>query len=113
MKKNRNALDANFIEGMACVSGCIGGAGNLTHGEKNRAAVDKYGHEAMEKTIEDAVSVFSIEVKCLFPIETILPAIRFQDCRQFLFSRHSEKETKESSPCPAVLWRGFVIKYHT
>ncbi len=57
LRKNRNALDANFIEGMACVSGCIGGAGNLTHGEKNRAAVDKYGHEALEKTIEDAVSV--------------------------------------------------------
>ena len=57
MRKSRNALDANFIEGMACVSGCIGGAGNLTHGEKNRAAVDKYGHEALEKTISDAVSV--------------------------------------------------------
>lgn len=57
MRKSRNVLDANFIEGMACVSGCIGGAGNLTHGEKNRAAVDKYGHEALEKTISDAVSV--------------------------------------------------------
>ena len=57
MRKTRNVLDANFIEGMACVSGCIGGAGNLTHGEKNRAAVDKYGHEALEKTICDAVSV--------------------------------------------------------
>jgi iron only hydrogenase large subunit-like protein len=57
MRKSRNALDANFIEGMACVSGCIGGAGNLTHGEKNKAAVDKYGHEALEKTIRDAVSL--------------------------------------------------------
>ena len=57
MRKSRNALDANFIEGMACVSGCIGGAGNLTHGEKNKAAVDQYGHEALEKTIADAVSV--------------------------------------------------------
>ena len=36
MRKSRNALDANFIEGMACVSGCIGGAGNLTHGERTR-----------------------------------------------------------------------------
>ena len=36
---------------------CIGGAGNLTHGEKNKAAVDKYGHEALEKTIRDAVSL--------------------------------------------------------
>ena len=55
IKKAHNALDANFIEGMACVSGCIGGAGNLTHGEKNKAAVDSYGREALEKTILDAI----------------------------------------------------------
>lgn len=57
LKKSRNALDANFIEGMACIGGCIGGAGCLTHGEKNKAEVDKYGMEAYEKTIKDAVSV--------------------------------------------------------
>ena len=57
LKKSKNVLDANFIEGMACVGGCIGGAGCLTHGEKNKAEVDKYGKEAYEKTIGDAVSV--------------------------------------------------------
>lgn len=57
LKKGKNVLDANFIEGMACVGGCIGGAGCLTHGEKNKAEVDKYGKEALEKTIGDAVSV--------------------------------------------------------
>ena len=57
LKKSKNALDANFIEGMACVGGCIGGAGCLTHGEKNKAEVDKYGREAFEKTIRDAVSM--------------------------------------------------------
>ena len=57
LKKRKNVLDANFIEGMACVGGCIGGAGCLTHGEKNKAEVDKYGREAFEKTISDAVSV--------------------------------------------------------
>ncbi|MBQ3027581.1 MAG: ferredoxin, partial [Lachnospiraceae bacterium] len=57
LKKSKNVLDANFIEGMACTGGCIGGAGCLTHGEKNKAEVDKYGREAMEKTISDAVSV--------------------------------------------------------
>ena len=56
LKKSRDALDANFIEGMACIDGCIGGAGCLTHGEKNKAEVDKYGREALEKTIHDAVS---------------------------------------------------------
>lgn len=57
LKKSRNLLDANFIEGMACVGGCIGGAGCLTHGEKSKAEVDKYGREALEKTISDAISV--------------------------------------------------------
>lgn len=56
LKKSKNVLQANFIEGMACVGGCIGGAGCLTHGVKNRADVDKYGREAMEKTIASAVS---------------------------------------------------------
>ena len=57
LKKSKNALDANFIEGMACLGGCIGGASCLTHGEKNKAEVDKYGREAYEKTIADATSV--------------------------------------------------------
>ena len=56
LKKSKNVLDANFIEGMACLGGCIGGAGCLTHGEKNKAEVDKYGREALEKKIIDAIS---------------------------------------------------------
>lgn len=57
LKKNKNVLGANFIEGMACVGGCIGGAGCLTHGEKNKAQVDEYGKEAFEKTISDAIAI--------------------------------------------------------
>ncbi|MDY5731267.1 MAG: 4Fe-4S dicluster domain-containing protein [Eubacteriales bacterium] len=55
LKKSKNVLDANFIEGMACVGGCIGGAGCLTHGEKNRAQVDKYGKEAQQSSIAGAI----------------------------------------------------------
>ncbi len=57
LKKSKGVLDANFIEGMACIGGCIGGAGCLTHGEKNKAEVDKYGREAYEKTIKDAIRI--------------------------------------------------------
>lgn len=57
LKKSKGVLDANFIEGMACSGGCIGGAGCLTHGEKNKAEVDKYGKEAYEKTISEAISL--------------------------------------------------------
>lgn len=57
--KSKGKLDANFIEGMACTGGCIGGAGCLTHGEKNKAEVDKYGMDAYEKTIASAISVLT------------------------------------------------------
>lgn len=57
LKAGRGALDGNFIEGMACVGGCIGGAGCLTHGAKDAGEVDRYGREAAEKTISDAISV--------------------------------------------------------
>ncbi len=57
LKASKGKLDANFIEGMACVGGCIGGAGCLTHHEvKNKNEVDRYGREAMEKTIADALA---------------------------------------------------------
>lgn len=57
LKASKRVLDGNFIEGMACSGGCIGGAGCLTHGDKNKTEVDKYGKEAMEKTISEAISV--------------------------------------------------------
>lgn len=57
LKASKNVLAGNFIEGMACDGGCIGGAGCLTHGEKNKADVDRYGREAYEKTITDAIGV--------------------------------------------------------
>lgn len=61
MKKKIGRLDENFIEGMACVGGCIGGAGCLTHEEKSKAQVDSYGREAMEKTITDALALLNIK----------------------------------------------------
>lgn len=59
LKASKGKSSYNFIEGMACVGGCIGGAGCLTHGEKNKSEVDKYGKEAAEKTISDAIGFVS------------------------------------------------------
>ena len=56
LKKSKNLSDANFIEGMACIGGCVGGAGCLTHSDINRVKVDKFGMAAKGKTIKDAVS---------------------------------------------------------
>ncbi|MDD7194625.1 MAG: 4Fe-4S dicluster domain-containing protein [Oscillospiraceae bacterium] len=60
LKASKNVLGGNFIEGMACVGGCIGGAGCLTHGEKNKKEVDAYGMEAMEKSIKDAIGILNL-----------------------------------------------------
>ena len=57
LKMKKNLLPANFVEGMACVGGCIGGAGCLTHGPQDKKQIDEYGKEAFEKTITDAISV--------------------------------------------------------
>ena len=55
LKATKRMLDGNFIEGMACVGGCIGGAGCLTHGDANKIHVDKYGKKATKQKITDAV----------------------------------------------------------
>ncbi len=55
LKLSAGKLDANFIEGMACIGGCIGGAGCLTHGEKNKIEVDKHGALASDKKIKDSI----------------------------------------------------------
>ena len=57
LKASRNLLPGNFIEGMACINGCIGGAGCLTHGPKDKNEVDEYGRLALEKTIESAAGI--------------------------------------------------------
>lgn len=59
LNKVRNGtLEGNFIEGMACQGGCIGGPCCLTHEMKDKNDVDRYGREAKEKTISDAIKVF-------------------------------------------------------
>lgn len=55
-KLKNGTFDGNFIEGMACDGGCIGGPCCLTHEVRDKNEVDKYGHEAMEKTIVNAIS---------------------------------------------------------
>lgn len=62
LKAKSPARDFNFIEGMACVNGCIGGPCMLTHEIRNKLDVDKYGKSAKEPTITDSISVYK-EIK--------------------------------------------------
>lgn len=54
-------LKANFIEGMACKGGCIGGAASLSHGPKDVSAVDKYGKLSKEQSLKDATKIFDLD----------------------------------------------------
>ncbi|WP_425448206.1 4Fe-4S dicluster domain-containing protein [Dethiothermospora halolimnae] len=56
-----NKLKGNFIEGMACKGGCIGGAASLHHGPKDKKEVDKYGKLALEERVTDSLQIFEVE----------------------------------------------------
>jgi [FeFe] hydrogenase (group B1/B3) len=56
-----NRQTANFIEGMACVGGCIKGPVTMHHGPKDKKAVESYGKLAMERDQEDALRVFDLQ----------------------------------------------------
>jgi len=59
LKASRGKLEENFIEGMACESGCIGGPACLSHGARNRVQFTKYENEETERTIAGSISVFA------------------------------------------------------
>lgn len=59
IKASKGVLQENFIEGMACEGGCIGGPCCLTHGPKELSQVDKYGKEAYEKTLLESTRIIT------------------------------------------------------
>lgn len=56
LKAQKGLLKENFIEGMACEGGCIGGPGCLHHTARSAAQVAAYGRTAQRTTIEEAIA---------------------------------------------------------
>lgn len=56
-----NRLKGNFIEGMACTGGCIGGPCTINQGIKNKSDVDRYADLAIEKKVNDSLRVFNVK----------------------------------------------------
>ena len=56
LKASKGFLNENFIEGMACEGGCIGGPACLNHTAKNAAQIAAYAKKSKETTIEKAIS---------------------------------------------------------
>jgi len=59
IKLGLGKLEGNLIEGMACVGGCVQGAGCLVRAPKNRVEVEKHAKEAEGRTILGAVKASS------------------------------------------------------
>lgn len=57
LKAQSGKADFNFIEGMTCTGGCIGGPCNLTHEVKDKNEVDKYGKLSKEQSIKEAIRI--------------------------------------------------------
>ncbi len=61
LKASKNALDADFIEGMACSGGCIGGPVNVVHEPRNKMHVDKFSKEA-NQSILDSINNYKVRM---------------------------------------------------
>ena len=54
VKKGVN-VDFNFLEGMACMGGCIGGPCHINHEIKDKFDIDKFGKTSSSKTILESL----------------------------------------------------------
>lgn len=57
LRHQQGTLENNFIEGMCCSGGCIGGPACINHSPKDANEVTKYGKTAIEQTIKSSISV--------------------------------------------------------
>lgn len=55
MRAAKGVLSNNFIEGMVCEEGCIGGAACINHGMADRKSIDDYGRHATNKEMKTVV----------------------------------------------------------
>lgn len=55
LRADKGKLPNNFIEGMVCEGGCIGGSACLSHGSGNRKNIEAYGISSKIKEIQTAV----------------------------------------------------------
>ena len=55
LRASKGLLSNNFIEGMVCTDGCIGGAACLSHGNADKRAIDNYGKKASHKEIREVL----------------------------------------------------------
>ena len=53
--KRGKDIDFNFLEGMVCMGGCIGGPCNINHQSRDKMQIDKFGQESSKQTITSSL----------------------------------------------------------
>jgi len=53
--KRGGKVDFNFLEGMVCSGGCIGGPCNITHQVRDKMTIDKFGKETSKPSIKSSL----------------------------------------------------------
>ena len=59
LKAKSPSRDFNFVEGMGCLGGCIGGPCSLSHEMRDKGEIDKYGKTAKAPSIEKAIEDYT------------------------------------------------------
>ncbi|KPU43591.1 iron hydrogenase 1 [Oxobacter pfennigii] len=59
-KAIKGEIDANFLEGMGCIGGCVGGPKVVIDKETGRVKVNEYGEQAEYKTPVDSLCVLKV-----------------------------------------------------
>ena len=53
--KRGGKVDFNFLEGMVCSGGCIGGPCNITHQVRDKMTIDKFGKETSKPSVKSSL----------------------------------------------------------
>ena len=53
--KRGTHVDFNFLEGMVCSGGCVGGPCNVSHELRDRMQIDKFGNETSKSSIKESL----------------------------------------------------------
>ena len=84
--KSTGQVDANFIEGMACKGGCVGGPGRIITPEDGTEQVNRYGDASLVKTPVENPEVYAILAR--FGHRDSLPPLTGDSPMSQLLARH-------------------------
>lgn len=58
LKAKAGTQEFNFVEGMACIGGCVGGPCSLSHEIRDKMDVDKHAKSTTKPTIEESIKKY-------------------------------------------------------